>query len=257
MTDLATTVGDVPPPTYMRTGRVVELLGASQVVVDMGGGQQVDMPSLGNYEPILGDVVQIAQTGPVQFVLGRTAPFSNDNILANPSFELDNPGTAPTSWTSVISGAASNVKTDVASGWGSITGTRWLEINQTGAGDSVVHVVSEAIPVQAGELWTAAAWTVNSSLTLDGGFSEILLSWYGNATSMYPSTLVADTAVQGVVFGPGGTKSWFLLRQLSGEGAAVPAGVSYMRVVLSSYLSNDLGASAYWDGAIARKLRGV
>ncbi len=257
MVDLASTIDAAPTPAYLRTGRVTKLLGSSQVVIDVGGGQLVDMPCLTQYEPILGDVVQILQQGAVQLVLGRTAPISGDNVLANPSFELDAAGAPPTSWTPVVVGASSNVKVDIASGWGSITGTKWLEINQTGSGDSTIFVVSEAIPVQPGEVWTAAASVVNSSLTLDGGFTEIYLSWYMNDTDMYPTTAFADTVLQSVVFGVGGTKSWFLLRELSGEGADVPAGMTYMRVVLATYLADDLGASAYWDGVICRKLKGV
>ncbi|UWP85869.1 hypothetical protein [Dactylosporangium fulvum] len=257
MAGIAETLDSAPEPARLRTGRVTKLLGASQVVVDIGRSELVDMPCLTQYEPILGDIVQIIQQGSVQVVLGRTSPIAGDNVLTNPSFELDSPGSPPSYWTPVISGASSNVKVDLASGWGSITGTKWLEINQQGAGESVVYVVSEAIPVLPGELWTAAGWVVNSPLTLDGGFSEIYLSWYKDPTSMYPSTAVGDTVMQGVVFPPGGTCSWFLLRQLIGEGAVVPDGVAYMRVVLVSYLADDLGASAYWDGIVCRKLRGV
>lgn len=254
MAGLAETLDAAPESARLRTGRVTELLGSSQVVVDIGGGELVDMPCLTQYEPILGDVVQIMQQGSVQVVLGRTSPLSGDNVLANPSFEIDSAGSPPSNWTSVITGAAANVKTDTASGWGSITGTKWLEINQTGAGDSVVHVVSDPIPVVADELWTAAGWAMNSSLTFDGGFTGIYLSWYVDAATMYPSTAVADTVLQTVIFPPGGTPSWVLLRQLAGKGAVVPFGATYMRVVLATNLSDDLGASAYWDGIVCRKV---
>ncbi len=258
MVDLAATIDAAPEGARLRTGRIVRLLGAQQVVVDVGGGELVNMPCLA-VDPILGDVVQILQQGPVQVVLGRTAPLSADDVLANPSFELDNVGDVPSYWTKVLGGGspATNIKTDNASGWGSITGERWLEINQQAAGDTTVFVVSEAIPVQAGELWTAAAWTMNSSLTFDGGFAEIYLTWYMNDTDMYPTTSAADHVIQGVVFPPGGTPGWFLLRELIDSGVEVPPGITYMRVVLVSYLSNDLGASAYWDAVVCRKLRGV
>lgn len=258
MVDLATTIDAAPEPARLRTGKITELLGAQQVVVDVGGGELVNMPCLA-VDPILGDNVQIIQQGPVQVVLGRTAPLSGDNILANPSFELDNPGAAPSSWTKVLGGGspAVNVKTDYASGWGSITGERWLELNQQAAGDANVFVVSEAIPVQPGELWTAAAWAINSPLTVDGGFTELLLTWYTTAAAVYPSTSATDHTIQGITFPPGGATTWFVLRELTGRGVEVPAGVSCMRVVLSTYLSNDLGANAYWDAVVCRKLREV
>ena len=261
VTDLASQLGDTPPPTYMRTGRVIELLGASQVVVDLGGGQQVDMPALTQYEPILGDVVQIAQTGAVQFVLGRTAPISGDNALANPSFELDNAGTTPPShWAKVIASGTfgdADPTVDTASGWGSVTGTKWCELNSLLAGHAVIHTVSEAIPVQPGELWTAAGYSVNISSDTDGGTSEIALSWYGDATSMYPTTAAADSDIATISFPVQGMPTWTLLREIAGQGKVVPVGVRYMRVVLTSFIRGGVGSSAYWDAIICRKLRGV
>lgn len=255
MVDLAETIDAAPESARLRTGRIVELLGAQQVVVDVGGGELVDMPCLA-VDPILGDVVQILQQGAVQVVLGRTAPLSGDSTLANPSFELDEPGVAPTSWTTVINAGGANVKTDTASGWGSVTGTKWLEINQSTPLLTDLYVFSEAIPVQAGELWTAAGWAMNSSLDPDGGQCEILLSWQADATTLYPAG-IGDTRMQVLSFPPGGTPSWALLRQISGIGADVPVGATYMRVVLSMVLSGGVGSSCYWDAIVCRKLRGV
>lgn len=253
MVDLAETVGDARTPAYLRTGRIIELLGAQQVVVDIGGGELVDMPCVAA-DPILGDVVQILQQGAVQVVLGRTSPLSDDHSLANPSFELDSPGNPPLYWTTVIASGAANVKTDLASGWGSITGTKWLEINQTSPLLTLVHVVSEPVQVQPGELWTAAGWAMNSSLDLDGGYCEINLSWQADTNTMYPSGLGTYT-IGGVSFPPGGTPNWAPIRQLSGGGTEVPAGSNYLRVVLSMYLSGGSGAACYWDGIVCRKLR--
>lgn len=259
MVDLATTLDAAPEPARLRTGRIVELLGAQQAVVDVADGQLVNMPCL-TVDPILGDVVQILQQGPVLFVLGRTNPTSGDYILANPSFELDNAGSAPTSWTKVIGTGTfgdSSFTTSTSSGWGSVTGTRWLELNSSNPSVAVIHAVSEAIPVQEGELWTAAGYAVNLSTDTDGGTSQIDLTWYNDASSVYPSTSAADVTVGYANFPINGLPYWTLLRQIYGSGVEVPVGVRYMRVVLTAFIRGGVGSSAFWDGIICRKLRGV
>ncbi len=259
MVDLATTIDSTPEGARLRTGRIIELLGAQQVVIDIGGGELVNMPCLAA-DPILGDVVQILQQGAVLFVLGRTNPTSGDYVLINPSFELDTAGSAPTSWTKVIATGTfgdSSFTTSTSSGWGSVTGTRWLELNSSNPSVAVIHAVSESIPVQAGELWTAAAYAVNLSNDTAGGTSEIKLTWYSNAAAVYPSTAAADSTVGYANFPIRGLPYWTLLRQIYGSGVEVPDGVTYMRVVLTSYIRGGVGSSAYWDGVVCRKLRGV
>lgn len=254
---LAETLDAAPEGARLRTGRVTELLGSSQVVVDVGGGQLVNMPCLTQYDPILGDIVQIMQQGPVQVVLGRTSPISGDNVLANPSFEVDAPGVSPSSWTKVIDAFSSgdaNVKTDTASGWGPVTGTQWLELNQSTLATAVIHVVSDAIPVQTDELWTAAAYGMNSSTDADGGSLAVTLTWYENDILMYPSTAAPDTELAYVSFPPGGVPGWVLLRALAGPGARVPAGASHMRVMLTTILRGGVGSGAYWDAVTCRKV---
>lgn len=257
--DLASTIDSAPEGARLRTGRIVRLLGAQQVVVDIGGGELVDMPCF-TADPILGDVVQILQQGAVLFVLGRTNPTSGDHVLNNPSFELDTAGSAPSSWTKVIATGTfgdSSFTSDVATGWGSVTGVRWLELNSANASIAVIHAVSEAIPVQAGELWTAAGYAVNLSSDTDGGTSRIDLTWYGDNTSMYPATAAADVTVGFANFPIGGLPYWTLLRQIYGSGVEVPAGVTYMRVVATAFIRGGVGSSAYWDCIVCRKLQGV
>lgn len=257
MADLAAEISSPTEGARLRTGTVAGLRGASTVTVDVGGGQLVDMPTLNGYIPIPGDVVQILQQGSVQLVLGGTDPMSGGNVLANPSFELDQPGAAPSFWTKVIDAGTptgnANVKTDNATGWGPVDGSKWLEINQSVGTAVTVHVVSEPIPVTAGQIWTAAASAANISADADGGGCQLRLSWYSSNTSTYPAgTVTADTFVAGVVLPPYGIPRWTLLRQWYGSGYPVPTGASWMRVVLSSDITGGLGFSAYWDGIICR-----
>lgn len=256
MPDLVTALADnTPPAAQLRTGRVVQILGASQLVIDVGGGQLVNAPALTQYDPILGDIVQLLQQGPVLLALGRPSPVAGDNVLINPSFELDAVGVPPTSWTSVVHTGAATTRVNPAAGWGAVTGSNWLEVHSTSAPDTTVYTVSEPIAVTEGQRWTAAAWTVNQSWGVNGGFSELLLSWYADSTTMYPSGL-GDYTIQGLTFPVGGVPGWSLLRELSGSGVSVPAGVRFMRVVLSTTLAGGTTTVGYWDGIICRRLAG-
>lgn len=259
MADLASTISDQPISAVLRTGRVTNLGSSSEVTVDVGGGEQVDMPALTGYEPIPGDVVQILQQGAVQLVLGRTSPLSGDNALNNPSFELDQPGVAPTSWTKVVDPGFPTgdavVKTDTATGWGPVSGRQWLELDQTTLALAQIHVLSEAIPVSAGQLWTAAAYAANLSTDPDGGQCYISLTWYADDTSVWPSTVAGDTVISIISFPQGGIPGWTLLRQLIGVGFRVPTGATWMRVRLTTILKGGVGSAAYWDGIICRLIR--
>lgn len=252
--DLATTLSNSPDSAYLRTGKVVGIR-TNGVVVDIGDSQFVDMPALTQYEPILGDIVNIIQQGPVQLVLGRTAPIAGDNVLYNPSFELDPPLTAGAqSWSFIADASAPDpvvAKTDTASSWGAAHGTQWLELSSsTAGGDAGVHCVSEAIPVTAGQLWTAAAYATSAGN--GGNVATLRLAWYASDTAVYPTTVVADTIINSASFPNGTYPDWVLLRQLSGGGLPVPTGASFMRVVLSAEIF-DVGY-VYADAFIARKI---
>jgi hypothetical protein len=255
ITDLAATLGSAPDSAYLRTGKVVGI-GVTGVTVDIGSSQFVDMPALTQYQPILGDIVNIIQQGPVQLVLGRTAPIAGDNVLYNPSFELDLPLTSgATSWSFIADAAATDpvvAKTRTATGWGAVHGTQWLELSSgTTAGDAGVHCVSEAIPVTAGELWTAAAYVTAAGN--GGNVATLRLAWYATDTAVYPATVVADTIIGSASFPNGTYPDWVLLRQLSGGGIPAPTGASFMRVVLSAEIF-DVGY-VYADAFIARKIK--
>lgn len=256
--DLAAQLGTPVEGAQLRTGTVVALLGASQVIVDLGGGQQADMPALTGYEPIPGDVVQILQQGSVQLVLGRTNPMSGANALANPTFELDAAGVAPTSWTKVIDPSLptgnATVKTDNASGWGPIHGSKWLELDQTTVATAFIHMVSEPIPVVAGQIWTAAGYALNASTDAGGGSCAIRLAYFADNTTMYPTVVAPDAVITTVNWPQGGIPGWTLLRQWYGIGFVIPTGATWLRVVLSTVLVGGVGSAAYWDGIICRQV---
>lgn len=239
----------------LRTGRVVRLNGPAQIVVDLGGGELVDMPTLTTYPPILGDAVQILQQGAVSFALGRTAIVAGDNTLQNGSFEQDPPGTTPTGWTAVAVTGAATTTTATATGWGAATGSQWLKVAQNGTGPAETYAISNPIPVTPGERWTAAAHAVNVSIGANGACG-LYLAWHAAAADIYPTT-VSVSPIAALPFPAGGIPGWALLRELSGGGRQAPAGATYLRVMLGSTLAADPQSAAYWDAIICRRLSGV
>lgn len=242
----------------LRTGTVAGISGTA-VTVDVGGGQMVDMPHLIAYQPILGDVVQILQQGPANLVLDRVAAISGNNALANPSFEIDPPGTAgATSWTAIRDPAATSpivITTRLGSGWGAADGSQWIEFAATAAGgDAGMYLTSEPIPVSPGEQWTAAAYVTAAGNTA-ANTAQLRLAWFDTSAPNYPATIAPDHLIGSVSFPVGVYPAWFVLRHLSGNGVAVPDGVQYMRVVLSVEIF-DVGW-VYADAVCARRIPGA
>lgn len=236
----------------LRTGRVVGLSGAT-ITVDLGGQQLTDLPYLESYLPILGDPVQILSQGAVSLVIGATTGMPADNVLKNGSFELDAPGTIPPSfWTYADGGGSGSAtaKVDVATGWGPKDGAQWLEINHSSGTDSVTYVTSEAIPVNAGERWSASAYVVSTN---DFGTDEpqlsVLLAWFADDSGAYPGDIISQDYVQ-VINGPTGPW-WVPVRAVSGNGIPVPYGAGVLRVVIRSDL---FGAAVYWDKVVCRRI---
>lgn len=256
MTSLADHIADAQANSgaTLRTGRVIGAAGTI-VTVDIGGGQVVDMPALAQYEPILGDIVMVQQQGPLTLVLGRTAAIAGDNVLANPSFELDPAGTSGAAhWTFIPDAVATTpitATTQTATQWGAAHGSQWLELSSsTASGDGIVYAVSEAIPVTPGERWTAAAYTTSAGN--QSNIAGLWLTWYASSTAMYPSTVSADTLISSASFPSGVYPRWLILRELAGGGTTVPVGVTFMRVVVSAEIF-DIGY-VYVDAVIARKV---
>lgn len=253
--DLATTIDSAPESARLRTGRVVALNGAS-LTIDLGGGQLVDMPALASYIPVLGDTVLIQQQGPLVVVLGVTTAMPPDNPLRNPSFEDDLPGSGgATGWTFVADPVASSPitpTTKTATQWGAAHGSQWLELaSGTVAGDGLVHVISDPIPVTAGQRWTAAAYVTSAGNA--SNIATLRMAWFTTATGLYPAAHTAETLVNAAEFLPGGVyPQWLILRQNTGAGTGVPTLATYMRVVLSVEIF-DVGW-VYIDAVTARQL---
>ncbi len=243
----------------MRTARVTALDYAT-ITLDVGGGELVAAPYLDSYVPILGDYVQVLQAGAVSLILGRVSGSPADNLLLNPGFEADPPGTDTTTgitgWSKYLdpgSPADADVLVDTVSGWGSADGTQWLELNYNGAGAYVVvSVLSEAIPVNPDERFTAAARATMHTEDETGSNATLYLTWYADVGDTYPTTVAADTEIQTAEFPIGGIPGWVLLRQLTGSGYPVPAGARAMRVRLKTLMRVD--GSAFWDSVVARKI---
>lgn len=238
----------------LRTGRVLAI-GAATVTVDIGGGQLVDMPYLDGYLPVLGDRVQALQQGAVTVVLDATAGPADDNVLVNPSFELDPPGAAGAlSWTAYLEPSSigtAAAKTQLATGWGGKGGSQWLEITQGGSGAATMTVYSEAIPVTPGQLWTASAAV--SALAADGGALQasmaLVLAFFAATGGVYPTNMQSSARIQ-LLTGPTGPQ-WVTMRAISGAGTQVPAGAGAMRVLLQTTLSSE---AVYWDRVVCRRL---
>jgi hypothetical protein len=250
--DLVTAISDRAATATLRTGRVVGLTGAA-LTIDVGGGQYVDMPYLTAYVPILGDTVQILQQAGVNVVLDSLGGMPSDNVVYNPSFEVDSAGsTSITGWskyTDPASTGTTTVKVDTATGWGPKDGTQWLELNHQTAGFVATHMYSALIQVQAGQRWSACAYCVSANEAgVDEPVMEVALAFHGGDTA-YPADIVSTSTIQ-AINGPTGPQ-WVPVRAVTGNGVTVPFGASTMRVVL---VTEEQGGSVYWDKVICRRV---
>ncbi len=250
--DLAEVITDQPAAVSLRTGRVVGLNGAA-LTIDIGGGEYVDMPYLTAYLPILGDTVQILQQGGVNVVLDSFGGMPSDNVVYNPSFEIDSPGsTTITGWgkyTDPASLGTSTAKVDTATGWGPKDGTQWFEINHAATGFVGTHLYSDLIRVQPGQRWSASASVVSiNEPGVDEPDMSVKLVFHAGSNS-YPADVVASSTIQ-MVKGPTGPQ-WTPVRAVTGSGVTVPFGAANMRVVL---VTEEQGASVYWDRVVCRLL---
>lgn len=239
----------------LRTGTLIAI-GDTTLTVDIGGGQALSMPYIDPYIPILGDRVQVIQQGMVCLAIGAAGGMPDDNVLANPSFELDAVGTTPPSnWHLYFDPAGDSLahpKTDVASGWGPKHGTRWLEINYAGGagGFEGNYVWSDPVAVQPGQVWSASAYVVTApELGADEPALQLRLAFMATSAGTYPASVISETTIQ-TINGPSGP-AWVPLRAVAGSGTTVPAGAGAMSVVL---LSQQYGGSVYWDKVVCRRL---
>jgi hypothetical protein len=262
--DLAAAIAQANANTgaMLRTG-VLKGITGSTVTVDIAAGQLVDIPYLSGYTPLLGDVVQVLQYGAVTLCLGGVAGMPDGNVVINPSFELDPPGTTSiTGWTftpdPAYAGSQAHLsyKVDVGSGWGALDGSQWLEYiyhddSGTGTGgNGNMIATSSAIPVQPGDVWSAYGYciTLPDPGPRDYPSLQVSLTFYASPTDNYPST-VAESEQQYISGATG--PLWVPVRAISGTGTIVPAGATSMRVTLDTTLGSG---SAYWDKIVCVKL---
>lgn len=259
MTDLASQVSRaLTGGATMRTGRLVGITG-TQVTVDVGGGQVVAAPYLDSYVPILGDAVQLLMQPPAIWVIGRTSGLPDNNVLANPSFEADAPGTVnPAGWTLWrATGNTGTLEPQVrdAGAFGTPDGTQFYEIYMLDNGSAEVALVSDQIAVQPGQMWTAAvqwqAYADGVTTPMVPPLVSLNLAWQANVGDAYPTVVQEDVLMQGV--GPFGSMiEWPYLRAAYGTGNPVPSGAGYLRVVLQA--TNDCSGGVWFDRAICRRV---
>lgn len=256
MVDLASAVAAAANSgAIMRTG-TVKRYDAGTLTVDVGGGQLVSMPYMDGYLPILGDPVQCLGQGGVWFALGRASQFPADNTVVDPSFELTPVGSPPAAWgiyNNTPGGGTGTllVRTAAVPAGFEIAGSQMLEVScQTSGGQITADIYSQPIAVAPGQTWTAAAW-VYAAFQGIGPTLRLKLAWFANSTNVYPTTVAGDSVI--TVADPPPLQPWMLLRGASGGGGVVvPAGASYMRVVLESVVYDI--AYAEWDKVVCRRV---
>lgn len=233
--------------SLLRTG-LVTLIDPETAYV-MVGGTLIPAAYVRQSEPELGDMVAVVRQGAGWFVLG-TSSVSGGNAVQNPSFEEVDAGSLPTGWTHYD---ITNVSTGIAVEDPSraIDGTRVLEVGPTAAVSSASFDYSQPIGVAAGQVWELSA-LVNARYS-PGGVNEntadpgLWALWFDNATDLYPTTSVADTAVETAT----NIEETPVPRVLRGN-VTVPGGPSFMRVGLRSAVAPT--TSLYWDKIYARRI---
>jgi hypothetical protein len=168
----------------------------------------------------------------VQVVLGRGGDLAGTNVLANPAFDADPPGTSGASnWSAIPNPSAPTpitVTTQQTTGWGAIHGGQWLELfSSTSGGNGGVFLTSDPIPVTAGQRWTAAAYVTSAGNS-------------GNSATLYATWYSSDDTIDSVSFPSGTYPDWALLRDINGDGIQVPAGAAFLRAVLALNI-HDVG----------------
>jgi hypothetical protein len=254
--------------TEMRVGKVVSY-NTAFISVLIGGSVIPNCAYGRSYQPVLGDYVIIIHQGSQWFVVDSLANNPVNNGITNATFEADTVGGAPSGWgkvSSLIGFTSSTLAVNTAPGSQHINGKNALNLTWipggVGLGEVDDDIYSPPIPVVPGEHWAASAYAL-----LDGAFPNhpyavqvgILMSWYNSSTAVYPSTSAPDSGItfDNISLSP----AWYRIgSQLSDpDGITVPAGVSFMRVLLTttSYLdaSEPPLNCLSWDLPIATKIR--
>lgn len=242
----------------LRTG-VVTAVDATTVTVDIGGGELPAVPYTDAYQPILGDAVQLLYQRGVWFCLGRSAGAQPGDALSNPSFDTaaDTIGAAPSGWGiyhNPTGPANGQVTVEAAPAGQQIDGRQCLQVrNPSSTQQTYTEVYSEAIPVAAGQKWTAAAWYLGGGYPLVASV-VLRLAFFDDGSDVYPNVdaSTVSSVETSVLVGPPAV----LLRLMPDAGIEIPAGINWARVVLTTVITpqSAAGSKVYWDRVIARRL---
>lgn len=167
------------------------------------------------------------------------------NLIANGSFELDEPGNPPTGWT-VYQGTGT-IHASVEQVLDAVTGNHILAVTTSSATANGI-VYSSPVFVTAGDrmqlsVFTSGLYGAGTPETAD---ATLLALWFATETDLYPATSSADTTVASaanVLTRP----PW---ASLSGTVTAPVTG--WLRLGLRSQLAADQELD--WDFAVVRRI---
>lgn len=236
------------PWAQLRTGTVVESSGSTVTVLV---GSTVFTASVvapvGVVNPAVpppGTYVVIGRQDASWIVFGSILGASV-NLIDNGSFELDEPGSPPSSW--VVYQGTGTIDPTVEAVEDAVAGNNILVVaTSTATANGIVY--SSPVDVTAGDRLQLSAFV---SALYDAGVAEdadavLLALWFASDTDLYPTTSSPDTTVA--------TATDVVTRlpwtSLSGTITAPVTGV--MRLGLRSILTG--GQELHWDFAVVRRI---
>ena len=235
------------PFTQSRIG-IVTLATPNSMFVDVGG-TVMEVAFLQPFTtgtvvpPPAGTVVQLIRQDASWVAVGKPVGAGSNSVL-NPSFEDSAPGAQPAQWQSAnVSGASTALVVDIV---GAPEGD--LAVRVYSGQVSVHYLYSAPIPVNAGDIWSLAAFVggdySGGAQTAD---AELDALWFANATDLYPTVSAPPTTLATITDVP----QYPPFRTLSGN-VTVPAATFFMRVALQSNLNAN--QALVWDSVTARKV---
>lgn len=247
------TVNGVPQQLTSLTGRFSRLRTGTVTLVDpfyvtvTVGDTVIRAAYVRQSEPEIGDVVGVVRQGASWLVVG-TSSVSGGNSVLNPSFEESGTGGVPPEWT-LYDVTDVSISTDTEDPK-AVDGTRILQVAPANALTAVSFTYSNPIAVAQSQVWELSAYTwAEYAPGAAGEISDpgLFALWFGDAVTLYPTTVAADTTVASITnLAESETPS--VLR----GNATVPAGAVFMRVALRSVLTPF--SVLQWDLATARRI---
>lgn len=265
------------PETNVRVGVVITFTGGYVTVRISGSDVLVRANLLNSYQPTLGDYVTILRQGGSWLVLGASTAMPQDNVVFNPSFELDGLSTgigAPTGWVHLHTGGMTSVISNTYSFNCGVApdGQFALEVqvntaSSVGIDNATDTFSSTPVHVSADQVWGLNAYVIatnGDNLPPDGLIvqSQVILYGYANETDVYPTgaTFLAASSGQETSGCPWKRKQ---VIRVSGDdivGATIPSGVTFLRATLQTAVIYDDNApveggfSVLWDRVVMQRL---